>query len=147
MKFLFRTLNFQYAGVIYKIYDRKMMELVKPVVVDICNTKIERLDLLETKDMKHNRYDEINMLTTLFELYLLLKRFSVLGSALCPGVTDFQMKDYYEWFSSGVAHWLDISVYKALTRIQKAIELDPVSLLKQLFLLTFLNDSLSVDCS
>ncbi|CRK88354.1 CLUMA_CG002131, isoform A [Clunio marinus] len=119
-------MNYQYAAVIYKVYDRKVMELVKPIVQDICNTKIERLDLLDSKDMKHNRYEEINMLTTLFELYLLLKRFSVLGSALCPGVVDFQMKDYYEWFSSGVAHWLDISVYKALTRIQKAIELDPL---------------------
>lgn len=101
-----------------------MTELVKPVVVDICNTKIERLDLLEDKDFKHNRYDEINMLTTLFELYLLLKRVSVLGSALCPGVTEFHMKEYYEWFSKGVAYWLDISVYKALLRISKAIELD-----------------------
>jgi BAI1-associated protein 3 len=119
-------MNFQYAGMIYKVYDQKIMELVQPIVKDICNTKIDRLDLLDSKDMKHNRYEEINMLTTLFELYLLLKRFSVLGSALCPGVTEFYMKDYYEWFSSGVAHWLDISVYKALTRIQKAIELDPL---------------------
>lgn len=109
---------------IYKVYDKKVMELVKPVVKEICNKKIERLDLLDNKDMKHNRYEEINMLTTLFELYLLLKRFFVLGSALCPGVTEFDMKDYYEWFTNGVAHWLDISVYKALTRIKKAIELD-----------------------
>lgn len=119
-------MNFQYAGIIYKVYDKKLMELVKPIVNDICNTKIERLDILDHKDMKHNRYEEINMMTTLFELYLLLKRFSVLGSALCPGFTEFHMKEYYDWFSSGVAHWLDISVYKALTRIQKAIELDPL---------------------
>lgn len=125
-KNIFRSISFQYAGVMYKVYDRKVQELVEPIVKDICTTKIGRLDLLEDKDLKHNRYEEINMLTTLFELYLLLKRFSVLGSALCPGVTDFCNKDYYEWFSSGVAHWLDISVYKALTRIHKAIELDPL---------------------
>lgn len=117
-------MNYQYAGILYKTYDAKLMELVKPTVIDICNTKIERLDMLDQKDMKHNRYEEINMMTTLFELYLLLKRFSVLGSALCPGEMEFQMKEYYDWFSGGVAHWLDISVYKALTRIQKAIELD-----------------------
>jgi len=109
-------MNFQYAGILFKAYDKKVTELVQPVVTDICNTKIERLDLLDDKDMKHNRYEEINMMTTLFELYLLLKRFSVLGTALCPGVTEFHIKDFYEWFSGGVAHWLDISVYKALTR-------------------------------
>lgn len=101
---------------VYKVYDRKLETHVRSIVVDICKTKIERLDLLDRDDMKHNRYEEINMLTTLFELYLLLKRFSVLGSALCPNVTDFLMKDYYEWFANGVAHWLDISLYKALTR-------------------------------
>lgn len=74
--------------------------------------------------MKHNRYEEINMMTTLFELYLLLKRFLALGSALCPGVAEFQTSDFYEWFMNGVAHWLDISLYKALIRIQKAVELD-----------------------
>lgn len=113
---IFRALNYQYAGVLYKVYDRKLEALVKDVVTDICSRKIDRLDLLDREDMKHNRYEEINMLTTLFELYLLLKRFSVLGSALCPTVTDFLMKDYYVWFYDGVSHWLDISLYKAITR-------------------------------
>lgn len=111
-----RALNYQYAGILYKVYDRKLEALVKDIVTDICSRKIERLDLLDRADMKHNRYEEINMLTTLFELYLLLNRFSVLGSALCPTVADFLMKDYYVWFSDGVAHWLDISLYKAMTR-------------------------------
>jgi BAI1-associated protein 3 len=102
--------------VLYKVYDKKLESCLKEIVLDICNKKISRLDLLDRADMKHNRYEEINMLTTLFELYLLLKRFFVLGSALCPTVTDFCLKDYYEWFSNGVAHWLDISVYKAMTR-------------------------------
>jgi hypothetical protein len=92
------------------------MTQMKPIVVEICSMRIENLDLLDRADMKHNRYEEINMLTTLFELYLLLKRFSVLGTALCPTTTDFCMKDYYEWFSNGVTFWLEISVYKAMTR-------------------------------
>lgn len=102
---------------LYKVYDKKLMDQVRPIVINICSKKIERLDLLDRKDMKHNRYEEINMLTTLFELYLLLKRFCILGSALCPGAdSEFFMRDYYQWFTDGVAHWLDISVYKALTR-------------------------------
>lgn len=34
------------------------------------------------------------------------------------------MADFYQWFERGVTHWLDISVIKALNRIQKAIDLD-----------------------
>jgi BAI1-associated protein 3 len=43
---------------------------------------------------------------------------------LCPGETDFEINNYFQWFNIGVTHWLDISVYKALSRIQKAIDLD-----------------------
>lgn len=62
--------------------------------------------------------------TTLFEYYLILKRFSMLSTALCPGEANLEIVHYPEWFEVGVSHWLDISVYKALSRIEKAIELD-----------------------
>lgn len=54
--------------------------------------------------------------TTLFEVYLVLKRFALLGSALSPETPDFKINHYPEWFTTGVTHWLDISVYKALIR-------------------------------
>lgn len=69
-------------------------------------------------------YENINMGTTLFELYVVLKRFSTLGPALSPGECNFAIDEYHRWFTAGVTHWLDIAVYKALTRISKAIELD-----------------------
>lgn len=34
------------------------------------------------------------------------------------------MDNYYHWFATGVSHWLDIALYKAMLRIKKAIELD-----------------------
>lgn len=39
-------------------------------------------------------------------------------------MTEFKINNYPDWFKDGVLHWLDISVYKALIRIEKAIELD-----------------------
>lgn len=62
--------------------------------------------------------------TSLFELYLVLRKFAKLGEALCPSETDFVTYTSYEWFTPGVMHWLDISVYKAMSRIEKAIDLD-----------------------
>jgi BAI1-associated protein 3 len=60
--------------------------------------------------------EDINMGTTLFELFLVLKRFALLGTALCPANTKFQISEFHQWFFAGVKHWLDISVYKAKTR-------------------------------
>lgn len=50
-----------------------------------------------------------------------------LGSSLSPIVTEYKINQYYKWFTPGVTHWLDISVYKALIRIEKAIELDQLT--------------------
>lgn len=117
-------MNFQYARSLYKIYDDKLVEIVQPTVETICKG-MKRLTLPEGRHVQiAAEHEEINMGTTLFELYLVLKRFSVLGAALCPADSNIKIGKYYEWFTSGVIHWLDISVYKALTRIQKAIELD-----------------------
>lgn len=63
--------------------------------------------------------------TTLFELYLIVQRFVVLGTDLCP--TDheaFPIRSFHRWFHGGVSQWLDIAVFKALQRIEKAVELD-----------------------
>lgn len=49
-----------------------------------------------------------------------------LGQVLCAeGQLEYmKIQNYYNWFRSGVAHWLDIAVYKALKRIDRAVEID-----------------------
>lgn len=49
-----------------------------------------------------------------------------LGQMLCAEgqLEHMKVQNYYNWFRSGVAHWLDIAVYKALKRIDRAIEID-----------------------
>lgn len=37
---------------------------------------------------------------------------------------SLHLSQFHTWFQQGVAHWLDIAVYKAIMRINKAIELD-----------------------
>uniref|UniRef100_A0A1B0BSP7 Uncharacterized protein n=1 Tax=Glossina palpalis gambiensis TaxID=67801 RepID=A0A1B0BSP7_9MUSC len=45
------------------------------------------------------------------------------GKFLCPN-EDLAMENFHTWFMIGVTHWLDISVIKALNRIEKSIKLD-----------------------
>lgn len=48
-----------------------------------------------------------------------------LGNGLCPGGTSsYQISKFHLWFHRGVAQWLDIALYKAMQRIEKAAELD-----------------------
>ncbi|PSN30834.1 Protein unc-13 4B [Blattella germanica] len=63
--------------------------------------------------------------TTLFELYLVVQRLAVLALGVCPEEPNsFEIQNFHVWFQPGVAQWLDIALYKALQRIQKAVELD-----------------------
>ncbi|XP_058172092.1 protein unc-13 homolog 4B-like [Anopheles ziemanni] len=123
-----QIMHFAYTKELYISYELKLAELIKPTVEDVCR-KLKRIALPEAGPIRGSNsglieYEDINMGTTLFELYLVLKRFCTLGSALCPDESNFAIDEYHRWFTVGVTHWLDIAVYKALIRIKKAIELD-----------------------
>lgn len=48
-----------------------------------------------------------------------------LGKGLNPTESEtYHIKNFHKWFHGGVAQWLDIAVFKALQRIDKAVELD-----------------------
>ena len=49
-----------------------------------------------------------------------------LGQVLCAEgqLERMEVQNYHDWFRAGVAHWLDIAVYKALKRIDRAVEFD-----------------------
>lgn len=116
-------MNCPYSQLLYKLYEKEISVIAKPVVEDACKN-MKRIQLPEDRYTRLQEAGDINMGTTLFELYLILKRFQILSIALCPGETEFEINNYFQWFEIGVSHWLDISVYKALSRIQKAIDLD-----------------------
>lgn len=117
-------MGLQYVYLVYKAYDQKMAELMEPLITDICATKIERIDLLETENVDQNNYEKINdALTSLFQLFLSLQSLTKLGSDLSPGSVP-KTSNFREWFSNCIIYWIDISIFKALTRIRKAVELD-----------------------
>lgn len=112
----------KYTSICYYYYEEELSENFKIIIEHACK-QLKRINLPDQKtDQLVN--EEMEMGTTLFEVYLTLQPFAALGADLCPEVSAFKISEYHEWFVSGVAHWLDISVYKALKRIEKAIELD-----------------------
>uniref|UniRef100_A0A336MP88 CSON004614 protein n=1 Tax=Culicoides sonorensis TaxID=179676 RepID=A0A336MP88_CULSO len=119
-------IHFQYTKELYNVYESLLADMIEPEVLDVCRS-LKRIHLQDDQSPVHVDNREINMGTTLFELYLVLKRFVVLGTGLTQTPEDYKISNYYQWFTAGVSHWLDISLYKAMTRIKKAIELDTLS--------------------
>lgn len=78
-----------------------------------------------TEDEKEVSSQPLSVGTSLFELYLIMQRFALMGSDLCGAEYDsFPIRNFHKWFHGGVSQWLDIAVFKALQRIEKAVELD-----------------------
>ncbi|XP_076293946.1 C2 and C2B_Munc13-like domain-containing protein staccato isoform X2 [Lasioglossum baleicum] len=119
-KMFIKRINFPYARTLYMMYEKRISDMCMVITEDICG-RMKRIEI-------SNSDVELSLGTTLFELYLTLQRYAMLGQVLCAEgqLEDMKVQSYYEWFRAGVAHWLDIAVYKALTRIDKAVEFDPL---------------------
>ncbi|XP_016908252.2 protein unc-13 homolog 4B isoform X9 [Apis cerana] len=117
-KLFIKRINFPYARCLYVMYEKRISGLCRIIVQDVCS-RMKRIEL-ENTDV------ELNLGTTLFELYLTLQRFAMLGQVLCAEgqLERMEVQNYHDWFRAGVAHWLDIAVYKALKRIDRAVEFD-----------------------
>ncbi|XP_016841256.1 protein unc-13 homolog 4B isoform X1 [Nasonia vitripennis] len=117
-KLFVKTINFPYTKTLYIMYEKRVSDLCMVIVEDICG-RLKRIEIETSED------PELSLGTTLFELYLAIQRFAAVGQNLCPDeLEDMKVQSYYDWFRAGVAHWLEIAVYKALKRIDRAVEFD-----------------------
>ncbi|XP_020290678.1 protein unc-13 homolog 4B isoform X2 [Pseudomyrmex gracilis] len=118
-KLFIKRVNVPYARLLYITYEKRISDMCTIIIEDVC-ARLKRIEVDSTDN------EELSLGTTLFELYLMLQRYAVLGQILCAEgqLEDMKIQNYYEWFRSGVAHWLDIAVYKALKRIDRAVEID-----------------------
>ncbi|KAJ8682333.1 hypothetical protein QAD02_018125, partial [Eretmocerus hayati] len=117
-KLFIKTINFPYTKTIYVTYEKRVSDLCMVIVEDICG-RLGKIKIGSSED------PELNLGTTLFELYLAVQRFAAVGQNFCPeDLEDQRVQRYYDWFRAGVAHWLEIAVYKALKRIERAVEFD-----------------------
>ncbi|XP_014616448.1 PREDICTED: BAI1-associated protein 3-like isoform X4 [Polistes canadensis] len=118
-KLFIKKMNFPYTRTLYVMYEEKISDMCMDVVEDLC-VRLKRIEVDSNNDA------ELNLGTTLFELYLTLQRYAVFGQMVCAEgqLESMKIQNYHDWFRGGVAHWLDIAVYKALKRIDRAVEFD-----------------------
>ncbi|XP_011497848.1 PREDICTED: protein unc-13 homolog D-like [Ceratosolen solmsi marchali] len=117
-KLFVKTIDFPYTKTLYIMYEKRVSDLCMVIVEDICG-RLKRIEIETSED------PELSLGTTLFELYLAIQRFAAVGQNFCPDDLDsIKVQSYYDWFRAAVAHWLEIAVYKAMKRIDRAVEFD-----------------------
>ena len=90
-------------------YDKKLTQLVKPIALEISNSKEGNIDTFSQAGDCHG------VAKALFELYMEMKKFSDAALLLFTS-RDFLTDDYFTWFSGGIDKWCKVSVFSALSR-------------------------------
>lgn len=124
----FRKLNCHYTSICYMYYEKELSESFQLTIERACK-RLRPISIPDHTGGPLPEQEGVNMGTTLFDVYLMLKRFAALSAQLYPENTipPPRIIECHHWFTQGVNHWLDISLYKALKRIEKAIELDKLT--------------------
>lgn len=71
-------MKISFSTILYKFYDNKIAEIAFTIVCDVCS-HIKRIDVPDDNFEELPNIDNVNMGTTLFELYLVLKRYLAMG--------------------------------------------------------------------
>ncbi|XP_070501195.1 protein unc-13 homolog 4B-like isoform X2 [Chironomus tepperi] len=99
----------------YRIYDSELTVIIKPIVLNICDTKDGNIDNFASSR-------EI-VAPKLFDLYRELKKFADYGVEKYIKC-DYEMSDYYSWFQANVLKYIKPSVFNVLPRLERAVETD-----------------------
>ncbi|XP_051863663.1 protein unc-13 homolog 4B isoform X6 [Drosophila albomicans] len=76
-KLFYHKIRLNYSTILYLFYDLKLTEMCKAIVIGVCSN-IKMLDVPDDQFEYLPNIDNVNMGTTLFEAYLVLKRYIVL---------------------------------------------------------------------
>jgi len=149
---LLRKINIPYARILYIAYEKRITDMCMIIIEDVC-ARLKRIEVDSRDSAELSLGTTLFELYLTLQRYatwvgtiiiagsskisdssdLDLKfasRWSLaiyrLGQMLCAEgqLENMKIQIYHEWFRAGVAHWLDIAVYKALKRIDKAVEID-----------------------
>lgn len=74
----FRKMHFPYSRTCFVYYEDKLADYIEPTIYAVCKN-LKRLSLPDDRYQQLPEHEEVNMGTTLFEVYLILKNFSVFG--------------------------------------------------------------------
>ncbi|KAE9529780.1 hypothetical protein AGLY_011876 [Aphis glycines] len=119
-----KKMQFPYVSTLFSIYESKISEMCEPFITRIC-VNMKPINFEENGRFQVDN-DPLAMGTSLFELYMGIQKFVDLGKNNCnvDFETNSHLVKYHLWFQQGVARWLDIAAYKAMQRIERAVDLD-----------------------
>ncbi|CAL8076503.1 unnamed protein product [Orchesella dallaii] len=120
-----KILDIDYFEITYLVYDKTFCEVVSPIVADVC-TSLKPRHLINELNYDSCRYENFEVGTALFKLYLVLKQFADMSIKIQSANSSFRIHgNYHTWFHNTiVVQWLYIARFKAMNCISAAVTQD-----------------------
>lgn len=117
-------MNCKYASICSLVYGENLSENIQ-FEIERSRSLLQPI-LLPDNAVEPLPEQDIDTGKDLFKLYFNLTKFAAFSKQLHPDdtVSPSKIEEYHLWFRSFVEHWLEIFLYEALKRIDKAILLD-----------------------
>ncbi|XP_053688553.1 protein unc-13 homolog 4B-like [Sabethes cyaneus] len=120
----FRSImNISYTRELCKQHEKNVVVHLKPIVEKICKG-FRKLTIRIDQYNRVGEMDALDMSTTVFELYIIMKLFFKETDVEVKGAHNSDIVNYHKWFSGGIAHWCEVFALKTLARLSQAIDDD-----------------------
>uniref|UniRef100_A0AAG5CTR3 Protein unc-13 homolog 4B n=1 Tax=Anopheles atroparvus TaxID=41427 RepID=A0AAG5CTR3_ANOAO len=117
------VMGIEYSREICIQHEARIASHFRPIVQTICNgfKKITlRMDQLE----RRAEMESLDMSSTVFELYLILKLFLRQTDAVVQCAHNPYIVDFHQWFRGGIIYYLDVFAIKTFSRVVTVLEED-----------------------
>ncbi|XP_058119916.1 protein unc-13 homolog 4B-like [Anopheles ziemanni] len=117
------VMGIDYSREICNQHEARIVSHFRPIVQTICNG-FKKLTLRMDQLERRAEMESLDMSSTVFELYLILKLFlrqadEVVQKAHNPGILEF-----HQWFRGGIVYYLDVFSIKTFSRVVTVLEED-----------------------
>ncbi|KAL9694475.1 hypothetical protein quinque_013760 [Culex quinquefasciatus] len=116
-------LDIEYTRELCKQHEASVVAHLKPIVEKMCKG-FKKLTIRLDQHNRVGEMEQLDMSTTLFELYIVLRLFIMETDKELSLAHNPDIINYHVWFSKGISHWSDVFAMKALARLSQAIDCD-----------------------
>uniref|UniRef100_A0A182VXH0 C2 domain-containing protein n=1 Tax=Anopheles minimus TaxID=112268 RepID=A0A182VXH0_9DIPT len=117
------VMDIDYSREICIQHEARIVSHIKPIVQTICNG-FKKITLRMEQLERRAEMESLDMSSTLFELYLILKLFLQQTDTIVQCAHNPYIVEFHQWFRGGIVYYLDVFAIKTISRVVTVLEED-----------------------
>ncbi|XP_053673171.1 protein unc-13 homolog 4B-like [Anopheles nili] len=117
------VLDIDYSREICIQHETRIVSHLRPIVQTICNG-FKKITLRMEQLERRAEMESLDMSSTLFELYLVLKLFLQQTDTVVQCAHNPYIVEFHQWFRGGIVYYLDVFAIKTISRVVTVLEED-----------------------